>query len=151
MEILTYKVCFFVCATFSEKMFVIVCSFHIYILTLCNLNKCMVLFLKKVVMKNFVWIVIGVCSFFCYSTLMSTTVGKQVGTVVNLSDVEALASGEELPEVVITCGSPEEKGQCWKGECDNTCFTPFGFYRCWECPTATGNPKDVCIDDVPCW
>ena len=104
-------------------------------------------------MKNLVWIVMGACVFFCYSTFMIANVDKQVGRMLELSDVEALAYDEviELPEVVITCGSPEEKGQCWTGECDNTCFTPFGFYRCWECPTATGKPKDVCIDDVPCW
>ena len=60
-------------------------------------------------MKNVVWIVIGICSFFCYSTLMFTNVGKQVGSILNLSDVEALASGEELPEVGIECGSPEKK------------------------------------------
>lgn len=102
-------------------------------------------------MKNVVWIVIGICSFFCYSTLMSTNVGKQVGSILNLSDVEALASGEELPEVGIECGSPEKKGRCWDGDCDRTCWTALSFYKCYSCPTATGDPNTVCIEDIPCW
>ena len=104
-------------------------------------------------MENFVWIVIGVCSFFCYSTIMIADANRQVGRMLDLSNVEAFSDDEtiELPEVGITCGSPEKKGQCWSEDCGKTCFTPFGFYRCWDCPTAAGSPKDVCIDDVPCW
>lgn len=108
----------------------------------------MVKLLKKMIMKNIVWIVIGVCSFFCYSTLMSTNVGKQAESVFNLSDVEALASGEELPELEIICG--EHEGRCWDGECIGYSATMFGIYRSWHCDVFTGLQKDVCFNGVPC-
>lgn len=98
-------------------------------------------------MKNYVWIIIGICTFSCYLTFMSANGGRQLESVLNLSDVEALAFGEDFG---ITCGSPENKGRCWKGDCDKTCWTAFGFYKCYSCPTATGSPNDVCIEDVPC-
>lgn len=99
-------------------------------------------------MKNVVWIVIGICSFFCYSTLMSTNIGKQVGSVFNLSDVEALASGEELPELEIICGADD--GRCWDGECIGYTPTALGIYRSWHCDKFTGKQSDVCIDGLPC-
>lgn len=99
-------------------------------------------------MKNLVWIVMGACVFFCYSTFMIANVDKQVGSMLELSDVEALASGEELPEVVITCGA--EEGRCWTGECADVTHTPFGSYRSWFCDKFTGLQKDVCFNGVPC-
>lgn len=102
-------------------------------------------------MKNVAWIVIGVFSFFCYSTFLSANDGKQFEYVLLLGNVEALASDDELPEVGITCGSPENKGRCWTGDCDKTCWTALGFYSCYSCPTATGNPGNTRIEDVPCW
>lgn len=65
-----------------------------------------------------------------------------------LNEVEALAR-YELPEVVIECGSSDTEGKCWTGDCVPI-YTPFGMYKGWDCWEATGDPNDVCLDDVPC-
>ncbi|MDE5678093.1 hypothetical protein [Phocaeicola sp.] len=99
-------------------------------------------------MKNLRWLLIG-------TLMMGTFVLWQVaneleGDVsIDLLGVESLAFGEELPEVGITCGSPENRGRCWDGECETT-WTPFGWYKAWNCNRATGNTSDFCSDGVPC-
>lgn len=69
--------------------------------------------------------------------------------IVQLENIEELAYGEELPGIEIICGSPENKGRCWDGEC-KTIWTPLGFYKGWVCDKATGDVNTVCINDVPC-
>ena len=103
---------------------------------------------KGIVMKNVVWIVIGVFSFFCYSTFLSANAEKSIEYFLLLGNVEALASNGELPEFEFVCGA--EDGRCWTGECGDVAHTPFGSYRCWICDRFTGMQKDVCFDGVPC-
>lgn len=89
---------------------------------------CLIIKIKTVV-KNVAWIVLGVFSFFCYSTFLSANADERIEYVLLLGGVEALASSGELPEVEITCGSPESKGRCWIGDCDKICWTALNFYR----------------------
>lgn len=99
-------------------------------------------------MKNMKWIFAGVFSFLAFTLLLSTGVEKQ-NVTLDILGIETLAYGEELPGIGITCGGPENRGRCWDGECQTT-WTPFGWYRAWNCNRATGNPNDFCSDGVPC-
>ena len=74
---------------------------------------------------------------------------RRTKCILDMLGIETVAYGEDLPGVVITCGSPENKGRCWDGECQTT-WTPFGWYKAWDCSRATGNQNDFCSDGVPC-
>ena len=99
-------------------------------------------------MKNAQWILAGMFSFIVFTLLLSKGEGEQ-NVVLDMLGIETVAYGEDLPGVVITCGSPENKGRCWDGECQTT-WTPFGWYKAWGCSRATGNQNDFCSDGVPC-
>ena len=51
-----------------------------------------------------------------------------------LSNVEALANSEELPEIIVECGSNE--GRCWGLDY----IDPFGYIACRR----TDNPQNNC-------
>lgn len=74
---------------------------------------------------------------------------KEVLSDLTLANVEALAR-YELPDVVIECGSYENKGRCWRQTGCEPVYTPFGFFRETSCDEATGNPSDVCYEGLPC-
>lgn len=63
------------------------------------------------------WITAGLLSFGMFSAFLTANRGDEVVLLMGLANVENLAFGETLPEVEIVCGSPENKGRCWDGEC----------------------------------
>lgn len=100
-------------------------------------------------MKNFAWITVGVCAFLGYSIFMSVNTDRTIDGLLDLSEVEAMAAGEDLPEVEIICG--EKEGRCWVGDCNDVTHTSFGSYRSWICDKFTGYQNDVCFNGLPCW
>lgn len=104
--------------------------------------------MKKVIL----WLSVSVFSIFTYVTFLcsSNSVFQDEGplSLISLTNIESLAQAE-LPEVEIVCGSSENKGPCWRGDCVIV-WTPFGFYHAWDCNKATGSKSDVCVQDVRC-
>lgn len=98
------------------------------------------------------------CTKFIYAAIITGAVSFGVYTASDfkneellslvLDNIESLARGE-LPEVEVTCGSPEHKGRCWDGDCEPF-YTPFGFAKAWDCYQATGDMNNVCVQDAPC-
>ena len=60
-------------------------------------------------MKNAQWILAGMFSFIVFTLLLSKGEGEQNVVLDNMLGIETVAYGEDLPGVVITCGSPEIK------------------------------------------
>ena len=95
-------------------------------------------------------VMVAIIGIACYGVCLSSSNDGQraIRSALFLDDIESLARGE-LPEVEIVCGSSENKGRCWDGDCEPF-YTPFGFAKAWDCYRATGNINDVCVQDAPC-
>jgi len=81
--------------------------------------------------------------FVCTITVFNLNIKKQVNaSEVTLANIEALAYGEDLPPVIITCG--QYQGHCWiPGQIYKMC----GEYTYLECKW-TGLERDECYK--PC-
>lgn len=95
------------------------------------------------------WIISGIISFGILFAYVAINERDEFTYLMHLSEIESLAYGEVLPDVEIVCGSTENKGRCWDGEC-STQWTPFGWYSAWDCYNPTGNINDFCSNGVPC-
>lgn len=101
--------------------------------------------MKRTIKFFFAVVIIGVAGLGVYTS--ANFDGKNMLGCV-LYNLESIARGE-IPEVEIACGSSDNKGRCWAGDCEPF-YTPFGFAKAWDCYIATGNTNDVCVQDAPC-